>query len=154
MRSSNSKSRANMRIKMFWAICFYLALELGLFVIVKQILHAPEGELVGPYLAFAVPGVILLPAAWRLRKWEERGASPRRLALWWGMLIVSFASAVLVAFVYSGIELHLIDPSDIVGGSVVAGVLLIPTAFFTMYHRVLSRTSARAARHMDGSRPG
>ena len=44
----------------------YLALELGPFFIVRQVLHKTVGQLAGPYLAFAVPMAIFLPLVWWL----------------------------------------------------------------------------------------
>jgi hypothetical protein len=136
---------------MFGALCLYLALERGLFVIVKNVLHTTEGELAGPYLAFAVPGVIILLLAWWLRKWEERGPLPRRLALGWGLSAALFFSTGAIAFFYSAVKLHLLNPNDIASFIVVgAGGVLI--ASFSLYRSAITRISARSARNMDESR--
>jgi drug/metabolite transporter (DMT)-like permease len=152
MTSSISRSPANFWMRMFWAFCLYLVLELGLFVIVKQGLHATEGELAGPYLAFAVPGVIVLLLAWWLRKWEERGPSPRRLALGWGLSGLLFFCAVAIAFFYSGVELHLLN-LGVVASFIVVGVGGVLIASFSLYHSALRSISARTTRNTDGTRP-
>jgi len=152
MASSILRSRAKFWMRMFWALCLYLALELGPFVIVKHVLHTTEEKLAGPYLAFAVPGVIVLLLAWWLRKWEERGPSPRRLAFGWGLSAAFFFSAVAGAFFYSGVTLHLLNPSKI-GSFITVGALGVLIASFSLYYTALSRISARATRNTDGARP-
>ncbi len=150
MTSSIARPRANIWVRMVWAVGLYLALELGLFVIIGQILHATVRALAGPYLAFAAPGAILLPLAWGLRTWEERGPSPRHVALGWGLCLALFTSALAVALVYACVEFHLVNPSDvwILVAACVAGVLLTS---FNMYGMALARISARAARNTHGA---
>jgi hypothetical protein len=135
---------------MFRAFCLYLVLEFGLFVIIKQILHTTERELSGPYLAFAVPGIIILLLAWWLKKCEEHGSSSKRLALGWGLSAAFFFSAVAVAFCYSIVELHLVHPSDL-KRFIVVGVGGVLIAAFSLYRVALLRISARA-RFTDESR--
>lgn len=141
----------NFWTQMFWACALWLALELGLFGIVKLMFNATLRELVGPYLAFAplVPAPVLV--AWQLRKWEKRGPPPKRLALAWGLLVLLFLSLVSIAVVYSGVTLHLLRPGNI-GGPIVIGVVGAAIASFTMYRAALQTISARADRGAVGSR--
>ena len=81
MKLGISASRENIWVWLFWGLGIYLVLELGPFLIAGRGLNKPAQELAGPYLAFAVPCVILAPLIWWLRKWEEQGASPKRLAV-------------------------------------------------------------------------
>jgi hypothetical protein len=140
-----SRLLSNFWVRMFLALCLYLALELTLFAIFKQVRRATVGELAGPYLAFAVPGVIMLLAAWWLRRWEEQSPSPKRVALGWCLAALLFFSAVATAFFYSGLKLHLLNASDAQIFMVVgpAGVLF---ASFSLYRMALSSISARAVR--------
>jgi len=128
---------------MLWALCLYLALELGVFVLVNQGLRRGTEELALPYLAFAAPGVIGLLLAWRLRKWEEQGASPRRIAAGWCLSVVLLFSTVALSFLYSGVKFRLFRPSDAKSFMVVAlvGALI---ASFSLYRMALSRISARS----------
>ena len=131
-------------VKMFWAIVLYLGLILVPVLFVMLVLHKTAGEMVGPYVAFALPGPIFLLVSMWLRVWEDRGASPRRLALAWSICILLFMFVGLGATFYSGVELHLINLQDAVGGFVVAcvaGALIVP---FMMYRWVLKVTAARA----------
>ena len=144
--SSIPKTPANMRIAMLWAICLYLALEGVPFVVVKLIANVSVGELFGPYLAFAVPGVIFLLLAMSLRRWEERGPPPRRLALGWGLSIVFFFLAICGACFYASVTLRFVHRDDAVwvfGMMAVAGT---PVGFFMMYNMVLQRIASRAAK--------
>ena len=87
----------------------YLVGELGLFVLVKLLFRATWSELVGPYLAFAVPMMIFLLFVWLLRTWENSNPSPRRLALAWGLNVALLASMVDGAFDYSGAAFGIIN---------------------------------------------
>jgi len=137
--SSVPKSKANIWTTVVWAICTYLVFELGMFIIVKYIAHAGEGELLGPYLALAVPGVIFLLVVGWLWKWEELGQSPRWLAYGWGLSIALFFLSVCAALFYSSVKLRIIDPSDAVGvfGLMVVGGTL--SGFLGGYTMTLRR---------------
>ena len=143
MTSSTSRSSASIWLWMFWALGTYLALELGLFVVVSLALHTTEEKLVGSYLAFAAPAVIFLPLVWWLRKWEERGVPPKRLALEWGLCGAIFFSGIAAALLYSGVELHLLNPRDVAGLAIIVLVGVF-AASFSLYSTVLRRISAGA----------
>ena len=145
MRLSISRSRESIWIWLFWGIGIYLALELGPFLIAARVFNMAAGELAGPYLAFAVPWVILAPLIWWLRKGEEQGSSPRRLARGWGFGMALFGVAVVVAVFYSGVALRLVDRTDAVGGLIAAVLLSVPIFYFSMHHMALKRISSRAA---------
>jgi hypothetical protein len=142
---------ANVWTQMFWAIVLLLVLELIPAIVVKEVLHVTMGQLVGPYLAFAVPAVLFLLLAWWLRRQEERGATARRLALAWGLSAGLFVLTIGVALFYSASALRLIDPREFLGPlifAVSAGTLVTS---FTMYRKVLPTISARAANYRRSS---
>ncbi len=130
---------------LFWGLGIYLALELGACRIAAQVLNKTTGELVGPYLAFAVPWAILAPLIWWLRKWEEQGASPKRLAREWGLSMALFGVAMAAAVFYSGVELRLMDTTDAVSGFIAGVLISVPIFYFGMYNMALKRISSRAA---------
>lgn len=153
MRSSIFRVHTNMFVKMLFAYCLWLALEAGEFAVAKQILHATETELVGPYLAFAVPGAVILPLAWWLKKWEKRAPSPKRLALGWSLCTALFFCVAIAAFYYTGVHLQLLKLSNvwIFVVEAAAGVLV---GAIGMYRMVLPRISARSHRAFDSTRQG
>ncbi len=144
MKLSISRSRESIWVWLFWGLGIYLVLELGPFLIAAQVLNKTAGELVGPYLVFAAPAVIIMPLIWWLRKWEERGVSPKRLAHGWSLSLVLFGVAVDVAVSYSGVKFGFMSPMDAIGGLAVFILLSVSISYLTMYHRVLRVTSARA----------
>jgi hypothetical protein len=143
MTLSISSARESIWVWLFWGLGFYLALELGQFFILGRVLKKTAGELVGSYLAFATPAAIIMPLIWWLRKWEERGASPKRLARGWGLGTALFAIGVDVAVFYSGMVLHLMNPTDVVGGFITAVLISVPISYFVAYHLTLARISSR-----------
>jgi len=141
---SSAKARESIWAWLIWGLGFWLVLELGPFFIAGSVLKKTAGELTGPYLAFAVPWAIMAPLIWWLRKWEEQGASPKRLARGWGLSVTFFSIAVMVALFYSGVELGLMDRIDAEISFVVVVLLSAPILYFGMYHRALKFTSVRA----------
>ncbi len=151
MRLSISRSRESIWVWLFWGLGIYLALEAGPFLIAKHVLRKTTGELAGPYLAFAVPWAILAPIIWWLRKWEEKGVTPKRLARGWGASMVLFVVAVGVAVFYSGVKFGFISPIDaevsFVSTALFGGLIV----YFRMYHLVLTNLSAKAAGKLEGA---
>jgi hypothetical protein len=145
MNLSISEFGKNIWAWMCWGLGTYFALEAGPFLIAGRVLKRPAHELAGPYLAFAAPAVIIMPLIWRLRKWEEQGASPKRVARGWGWTMVLFGIAIAFAVFYSGINLHLIEPRDAVISFVVMVLLSAPIFYFGMYRMALTRISSRRA---------
>jgi fluoride ion exporter CrcB/FEX len=136
---------------MLGALILYLVLELGLFLVVKVVLHATAHELAGPFLAYAVPGATLLPFAWWLRKWEGHSPPPKRLALGWSLCVALISSLIGGAFYYSGVHLHLLNPKEVIS-FVVEGLAGVLTTSVSMYYMVLPRIAARAKRNRDDAR--
>jgi hypothetical protein len=136
---------------MFWGLGFWLVLELGPFFIAELAFKKTAGELAGPYLAFAVPWAIMAPLIWWLRKWEERGVSPKCLAHGWGVSMALFGVASMVAVFYSGVELSLMDRKDAVVSFIVVVLFSVPIFYCTLYRWVLMRISARSSKKMGGS---
>lgn len=131
-------------IQMFWAICLYLALVFGVFVFIKCLFHASASDLVGPYSALAVPGVIAQLLAKWLRDLEVRGSSPKRLAFGWALMTALFSVSISAALLYSAMKFQLINSTDaawvfgiaVLGGGIAAGL--------AGYNTALTGISARA----------
>ena len=153
MKMSITRSRESIWVWLFWGLGTYLVLELGPFLLLGAALKKTAAELACPYLACAMPGVIFTPLIWRLWQRERLGTSPKRLAREWGVSAAIFGLAVVVAVIYSGVKLGLIDPSDAIGGLVVSVLLSLPIGYFTLHNMVLTRISSRAAGEGDGIRP-
>lgn len=150
MKLSISRSRESIWVWLFWGLGIYLALELGPFIMAAQALNKTAGELAGPYLAFAAPAVIVMPLVWWLKKREEHGASPKRLARAWGLITALFIVAVTVALFYSGVELRLMDASRAFGGFVAAALWGAFIVYFSAYRTALRQISARVAEKAGG----
>jgi len=138
---------------LFWGLPIYLVLELGPFLMIGYGFKKTEGELIGPYLAFAVPPLILMPLVWWLRVWEEQGTSPKRLARGWGMGVAFWGVSVLAATTYSGVNLRLIDPMDALVCFVGSVLLSVPIAYFMLYYMAITRLSSRSAAKIAGRPP-
>lgn len=152
MKLAISRSSESLWVWLFWGIGIYLLLELGPFFIAGAALKKTAGELVGPYLAFAAPWAIMAPSIWWLRKWEEQGASAKKLARGWGLSMALFGFMAVAALFYSGVMLGLMDLSNAVGGFIVAVLLCIPIFYFGMYYRALKVVTSRASRNSGGTR--
>jgi hypothetical protein len=152
MKLSFSEFGKNIWAWVFWGLVFWLVLELGPFFIVGLAFKKTAGELAGPYLAFAMPWAIMAPLIWWLRKWEEVGVSPKRLAHGWGLSMALFGVAVAVAVFYLGVELHLMDRKDAVVSFIVVVLLSAPIGYCTLYLTALPRISARSAGKLGGLR--
>jgi len=150
MGISISEFGKNIWAWMFWGLIFWLLMELVPFSLAGLVLKKTPGELVAPYLAFAVPWVILAPPIWWLRKWEGSGVSPKRLAQGWGVSMVLFGIAVNFAVFYSGVQFHIIGLEDAIIYFVVATLISGPTGFLVMYLMALPRISARVAEKVSG----
>ena len=138
---------------LLWTIPISLILEVGWFLAVGLVLTKSVGELATPYLAFAVPSVVIMSLVWWLRIWEQEGTSPRRLARDWGLTMALFGVMVACAFFYSGVALRLINPKDALGGFVATVLLIAPISYFGMNRRALKTISKRSAEKLDGSGP-
>jgi hypothetical protein len=147
--ASSANLPDNLWSKMFWAAGLLLVLLLVPTFLIKLLLRKAVGDMVYPYLTYAVPCLTFLFVALLLRTWEDHGASPRRLALAWSLCTTLFIFVVFAATFYSGVELHLVDPGDAVGAFVVACVGGASVGLFITYSRVLKVTSARATKRAD-----
>jgi hypothetical protein len=151
MRFSISRSRESIRIWLFWSLGIYLVLESGPFLLATWILRKTARDLAGPYLAFAVPWAILAPLIWWLRRWEDEGASPKRVARGWGLGMALFGFAIGLAVFYSGVELRLMNTVDAVVSLVATTALSAPIFYFGMYHRALTVISSRTSGKLNGA---
>jgi len=133
-----------------WSLPIYLLLEVGAFLIIRECLRKTASELIGPFLAFAVPWAIFAPLVWWLRKWEEQGATPKRLARGWGLSMALFSIAVMVALFYSGMELRLMDQMDAAISFVAMVPLSTPICYFVVYSRALTVISSRTSSKLGG----
>jgi hypothetical protein len=96
-------------------VALLLVLLLVPAVWVKLMLRKSSGEMVLPYLAFAVPCIAVAVVAPLLRTWEGRGASPRTLAVAWSLCMTILLFGVFASTFYSAAELRLMDRGDAVG---------------------------------------
>jgi hypothetical protein len=146
MKISKFWSKSGFNSKLFWGIVTYAILLLQPFLVIWIIFKISAGELVYPYLACATPGVFLLLLIWRLRQRELDGISPERLARNWGMSGALFAAGTVIAAVYSGVSLGLMDRTGILGVTAVS-VVLSGSIFYAVLHcMALDRISARGRR--------
>ncbi len=153
MKLSISRSQECIWVWLFWGFGTYLVLELGPFLLFGAALKKTGAELLCPYLACAMPAAIFMPIVWRLWQREKQGPPPKQLAREWGMGVALWGVAVVVAVIYSGVRLGLMDPSGAIGGLVVSVLLSVPTLYFTAYHMTLKRISSRAVGEGSGARP-
>ena len=141
-----ARNISSLRAQALWAVSFCLVLQFAVFAVAKQVIHVAWGELVGPYFAFALPTIIFVPSFMWLRRLEYHATSPRRLALYWGVTTGSSLVMWIVAFVYSGLELHLINPNNTWAFVVAGGVGIVvesSVVYRNMYRTLLTRMSAR-----------
>jgi len=153
MRTPTAGSRLSLGAWLFRGLGTYLVLESLPFLMLGLALKKTAAELAGPYLACATPAAILLPLVWWLKRWEEQGASTKRLARRWGASMALSGVAVVVAVTYSGVKLGFMDPKNALGGLVVSVSLCAPILYFTLHHMVLTSISSRAAGKPDSPRP-
>jgi hypothetical protein len=73
MKLSISRSQDSIWVWLFWGLGIYLVLELGPFLLLGVALKKTAAELLSPYLACAMPGVIFMPLVWRLWQREKQG---------------------------------------------------------------------------------
>jgi hypothetical protein len=143
MNLSISEFGKNIWAWMFWGLVFWLVLELGPFFIAGWVFKKTAGELAGPYLFFAAPWAIMAPLIWWLRRWEDQGVLPKRVARGWGLSMVLFGIATAFAVFYTGIKFHLMEPRDAVISFFVMVLLSAPIFYFVVYRRALTRISSR-----------
>jgi hypothetical protein len=130
---------------LLWTLPIWLLLEVARLLIIGWLFKKTAGELIGPYVAFALPAVIIMPLVWWLRILEEQGTSPKRLARGWLISTAIFCFTVIGATFYSGLKFQLIDPKDALGGLIVSVLLSAPSLYFISYRWTLRVISARAA---------
>lgn len=123
---------------LFWGLFIYSALEACAFFVAWIVLKRTAGELWAPYVAFIVPGVVMISLVWWLRSWRERGAPLKALARGWGMSMGLFALACLGALAYSGIKLHLVDPAGAAVRFIITTLIVFCISCFTGYRTALS----------------
>ena len=132
--------------KMAGAYLLGLVLTLIPFFLVKLVFHTTARALAGPYMAFLVPQWICLTLSMWLRKLEERGVSPKRLAIGWCVMIAFFYWAVIAACFYAGVTLRIVRPGDPEWVFVFGMMAIVGTAssYFIGYKRTLQVILARS----------
>lgn len=128
---------------LFWGLFIYSTLEAGAFFVAWVVLKRTARELRAPYVAFIVPGVVMISLVWWLHSWRERGAPLKALARGWGLSMGLFALACLGALAYSGIKLRLVDPADAAVRFMITTLIVVVISYFTGYHAALNRITAR-----------
>lgn len=156
MGPSDPQPQVNIWMRRFWDCAICLSWELVLFIVIKLLFRIPWGGVLRPYITFAVPTVIFFLLVVLLNKWERRTATPRWLALGWGLSVALFASMLTGATAYSGLQFRFIGLDDLrffgVVGLVVVLSASIP-AYQSAYRSLLARISARVAKNTGGARP-
>ena len=150
MRLPSSRWRRSFCGWLVEGLSLYLVLGIGLFLVLQFALKKTAAELACPFLACATPEPILLAVVWWLRRREEQGVSPKRLAREWGVSVTAWGAALVVAIAYAGARLGFLDPTDAVGGLIVTELVGIPTMYFTTYYAVIAGMSSKAAGKGDG----
>jgi hypothetical protein len=145
MNLSIVRSQESIWVWLFWGLGTYLVLEIGPFLLFGVALKKTAAELAGPYLACAMPAAMFIPLVWRLWQREKQGPPPKQLAREWGVSVALWGVAVVVAVIYSGVKLGLMDPKYAFGGLVLSLLLCVPIGYFTLYYMTLTRISSRAA---------
>ena len=81
-----------------------------------------------------------------LRTLEERGVSPKRLAIGWGVTIALFHWAVIAACIYAGVTLRIVKSGDPAWVFAFGMTAIVGTAssYFVGYKRMLEVICARA----------
>ena len=153
MIPSISRSRESLWVWLFWTLGVYLALELGFFFITNLLLKRTYTELVGPYLAIAVPWIVFAPIIGWLRRREEARALPARLARIWGLSMAFFGGAEITAILYSGLVLRFMTLTDDLVASVLFLLPSVPILYFVMYYQALRHISARVSIGNGDHRP-
>jgi hypothetical protein len=143
MQTSSIRSKSGYGSKVAYSIGINLILVLQPFLAIALLLKKSPAILIEPYLACAMPGVVLLLLIFRLRQWEVQGMLPMRLAHNWGMSGALFAVCTVVAVVYSGVNLGFMDRTNLVGGTVVSIVLSGSVVYAVLRYMALDRISAR-----------
>lgn len=146
MKISNFWSRPGFDSQLARGIGIYVILALQPFLAVWLIFKKSPAELAYPYLACTVPGVVLQLLISGLRQGEAGGISPERLARNWGMSGALFAVGTVIAVVYSGVSLGLMNRTNIVGGTIVSLVLSGSIFYVVLHYMALDRISARSRR--------
>lgn len=139
--------------KLVSSIGIYLILALQPFFAVWLIVKTSPAALIYPYLACAMPGVVLLLLIARLRQREVQGMSPERLARNWGMSGAFFAVGTVVAVIYTGVSLGLMDRTNLVGSTAVSAVLGGSIVYAILHHTALDSISARSRREIGQVSP-
>ena len=143
MKITTLSSKPGFSSTLAWGIGIYLMLALQPFLGIWLIFKKSPTELVYPYLACAMPGVLLMLLISRLRKREVEGIAPERLARDWGMSGALFAVGTVVSVAYSGVSLGFMGRTNILGGTTVSVILSGAIFYAVLHYMVLDRISAR-----------
>lgn len=112
---------------LFWGLVIYSALEACAFFGAWMILKRTVREFSGPYIAFIVPGAVIISLVWWLNTWRERGAPLKPLARGWGLSMALFGVAC----------------SDAMARFIVTTLIVVVIGYFSGYRTALNRITAR-----------
>jgi hypothetical protein len=146
MNISNLGLKSGVGSQLAWGIGIYGILVFQPFLAIWLIFKKSPGEIVYPYLACALPGVLFLLLISRLRQREAEGISAQRLARNWGMSGALFAIGTVVAVVYSGVSLGFMSHTNVLGGTTVSVILSGVIFYAGLHYMALDRISARGRR--------
>jgi hypothetical protein len=78
-----------------------------------------------------------MPLVWWLRQREKQEQSAKRLAREWGLSGALFALAAVIAVIYTGVRLGLMNRTYAFGGLIMSVLLSVPSFYFVLYEMVL-----------------
>jgi|SRR6185437_7805976 len=150
MAAPESGRNRSLTSRYIWPLCIYWALEGLPFLGIKLLFNKTPTELAYPYVACAIPGIAFFLFVSRLRQ-QETEATPKRLALKWGVGGAVFASATVVAVTYSGVSLGLMDRTNALSATIVSVALAAPICFVILRSMALARISSGTLDDPDGA---
>jgi hypothetical protein len=128
-------------------VCFVVNLVPALLAAI--VLKKSAGQIAEPYFALVAIQIVATMLAWRLRKWEERGGEPARVAFGWALMVAFLSCGAIATFVYSAAEFRLLDVRANWDVILFAGIATIFVSGVSMYYQSLPRLVARASKRID-----
>jgi hypothetical protein len=143
MRLPISRSRESLWVWMLWLLSLWLVLEASTFFAVGWVLRLGLRQLAAPYVAFAVPPVVVGPLIYRANR--RTGDPPKRRARDMAVAAVVLVMLSIMALYYSGVKLGLMSESLGVTSAIVMSLFGGPIVYFAAYSTSLARLSSRDA---------
>ena len=113
-------------------------------LVVKLVFNRTIAELIGPYLAYSIPGMIFLPCVTWLRE-NEGNVRPKTLALAWSFAMAMLFCSAIAATSYSAVTLRIVNLDRAIWTSAAAMVFGSALSGFRVYPHTLKIISERTA---------